>query len=219
MIFERLRLVEEPVPGDGAWNMAVDESLLTRLKIPTLRVYLWSEPTVSFGYFEKLADIQKLRPNIALVRRWTGGGLVDHGTDWTYSLLIPATHPLAQKERRESYRIVHEVLQNVIASQCQIALELASENASLGDGCFQKPVAGDLLLSRKKIAGAAQRRTRHGLLHQGSVQLPLVHISAVNFARALGSDPSANPLTETERQNALELASKRYRTAGWLGRF
>ena len=220
MIFERLRLVDEPIPGDGAWNMAVDEALLATIETPILRIYLWSEPTVSFGYFEKLADIQKLRPGVPLVRRWTGGGMVDHGDDRTYSLLIPTSHPLAQSERRESYRIIHEILQNVIASKCQITLELASEKTSLGAGCFQQPVIGDLLLAGRKIAGAAQRRTRHGLLHQGSIQkIPLAQIPALDFAHAFGSEPSSISLTEVERQNALELASKRYGTPEWLARF
>ena len=220
MIFERLRLVDEPIPGDGAWNMAVDEALLATIETPILRIYRWSEPTVSFGYFEKLADIQKLRPGVSLVRRWTGGGMVDHGDDQTYSLLIPTSHPLAQSERRESYRVIHEILQDVIASKCQVTLELASKKTSLGAGCFQQPVISDLLLDGQKIAGAAQRRTRHGLLHQGSVQsISLAQIPALDFAHAFGSESSSIPLTEVERQNALELASKRYGTPEWLARF
>jgi len=38
--------------------------------------------------------------------------------------------------------------------------------------CFEKPVAWDLIdRRRQKVAGAGQRRTRKGLLHQGSIML------------------------------------------------
>ena len=40
-------------PAAGAWNMAVDEALLSsavRLRRPTLRFYFWEEPTLSLGY-------------------------------------------------------------------------------------------------------------------------------------------------------------------------
>ena len=40
--------------GDAAYNMAVDEALLLSHEAgqspPTLRVYTWSTPTLSFGY-------------------------------------------------------------------------------------------------------------------------------------------------------------------------
>src|SRR6266850_8317909 len=82
-------------PGQFAFNMALDEALLQampRLGKPVLRFYSWSEPAASFGYFQRYADAANaisLRP---LVRRPTGGGMVPHDGDWTYSLVFPPAH-------------------------------------------------------------------------------------------------------------------------------
>ena len=40
----------------------------------------------------------------------------------------------------------------------------------LSEACFANPVASDVMENGRKIAGAAQRKTRGGLLHQGSIQ-------------------------------------------------
>src|SRR6185437_14046375 len=81
--------------GDTAFNMAVDEALLEampRWHVPVLRFYGWIERAASFGYFQHFTDIERttlLRP---LVRRPTGGGLVPHDADWTYSVAFPTDH-------------------------------------------------------------------------------------------------------------------------------
>ena len=64
-------------PCAPAFNMALDEALLEampRLQRPVLRLYGWTEPAATFGYFQKYAEVEratKLRP---LIRRPTGGG-------------------------------------------------------------------------------------------------------------------------------------------------
>src|SRR5690242_7405132 len=81
--------------GSACFNMALDEALLeaiAQVEVPLLRFYGWSEPAASFGYFQKYQEIARatlLRP---LVRRPTGGGLVPHEADWTYSVIFPPTH-------------------------------------------------------------------------------------------------------------------------------
>src|SRR5512136_3380387 len=95
---------------DPASNMALDEALLlaaARLGRPVLRFYGWTEPAASFGYFQKYAEIEqttRLRP---LVRRPTGGGLVPHDADWTYSLVFPPGHHWYRLRALESYRQAH----------------------------------------------------------------------------------------------------------------
>jgi lipoate-protein ligase A len=79
-------------PERPSWNMAFDEALLEAVHLagnPILRLYGWNEPAATFGYFQKWAEVAswiKLRP---LIRRPTGGGLVPHDADWTYSLVFP----------------------------------------------------------------------------------------------------------------------------------
>jgi lipoate-protein ligase A len=160
-------------PGDYALNMAVDEALLQaapRLGQPVLRFYGWIEPAASFGYFQKYADIQRqtvLRP---LVRRPTGGGLVPHDVDWTYSLAFPPGHEWYSLSATDSYRRVHEWIQAAF-SRLSIATELAPSSLKTQAGqCFAGREKFDVLWRGQKVAGAAQRRTRDGLLIQGSVQ-------------------------------------------------
>ncbi len=77
------------------YNMAADEALLEsapELGRPVLRFYGWKESAATFGYSQKYADMEKLTPLRPLVRRPTGGGLVPHDADWTYSLVVPAGH-------------------------------------------------------------------------------------------------------------------------------
>ena len=159
--------------GHYAFNMAADEALLEampRLAIPVLRFYGWEQPAVSFGYFQKYADIQKatlLRP---LVRRPTGGGLVPHDADWTYSLVIPTLHEWYSVSAVESYRRAHEWIQAAFA-KLRVDTFLAPDTRRARPGeCFAGHERFDLLWAGRKIAGAAQRRARCGLLIQGSVQ-------------------------------------------------
>jgi len=165
----------ESGPGGAAWNMALDEALLCRarqLRMPVLRFYGWTGPAASFGYFQKIAEIERatlLRP---LVRRPTGGGLVPHDADWTYSVAIPAGHPWHRIRAEQSYERIHRWLQAAFGA-LGIRAELASsKRQELPGQCFAGWEKNDLLLGGRKIAGAAQRRTQTGLLIQGSVQPP-----------------------------------------------
>ncbi len=74
--------------------MALDGAMLelsAQLQQPIVRVYQWSEPTVSLGYFQTIADYQEHACSAApgLVRRATGGGAIVHDNDWTYSIAVP----------------------------------------------------------------------------------------------------------------------------------
>src|SRR6266404_1006139 len=174
--FQSLQLmVMDSGKGEAAQNMAMDEALLgamPRLGKPVLRFYGWIERAASFGYFQKYSEIEQrtlLRP---LVRRPTGGGLVAHEADWTYSITIPARHEWYAVTATESYIHVHEWIQAAFA-KLKVPTELASCCRKSQPGqCFLGHEKFDLLWNGQKIAGAAQRRTRSGLLIQGSVQPP-----------------------------------------------
>jgi len=162
-------------PGDPASNMALDEALLEampRLGQPVLRFYGWTEPAATFGYFQKFAEIERATPLRPLIRRPTGGGLVPHDADWTYSLVFPAGHEWHLLAATESYRRVHAWIQAAFA-QLGAETELAPfGKKNLPGQCFSGYEKSDLLWRGKKIAGAAQRRNQSGLLIQGSVQPP-----------------------------------------------
>src|SRR6266446_3933706 len=88
-IFAELDVYRDIDSRGGAMNMAIDEALLETVARPTIRFYKWNHPALSFGYFGKFDDVANHERDI--VRRWTGGGIVFHGEDLTYSIVIPAT--------------------------------------------------------------------------------------------------------------------------------
>jgi lipoyl(octanoyl) transferase len=160
---------------DAAFNMALDEALLeamSRLQRPVLRFYGWTKPAATFGYFQKFSEVERatwLRP---LVRRPTGGGIVPHAADWTYSFVVPPGHEWHWLKATESYRRIHEWIQSAFA-ELEIKSELAPSSKKSAPGqCFAGHEKFDLLWNGKKIAGAAQRRNKSGLLIQGSIQPP-----------------------------------------------
>ena len=87
--------------GEGAWNMAVDEALLESAATNnsmTLRLYAWSEPTLSLGYFQRYED-RRLHPEslaCTCTRRSSGGGAILHDRELTYSLSVPPDHPMVR---------------------------------------------------------------------------------------------------------------------------
>ena len=159
----------------AAENMAWDAALLEaapRIGLPVLRFYGWTEPAATFGYFQHFAEIEKMTALRPLIRRPTGGGLVPHDRDWTYSLAFPPLDPWYALKAVESYRRAHEWVRSAFAS-CRVITELAPGAVKEAPGqCFIGAEQFDVLLDAKKIAGAAQRRTRDGLLIQGSIQPP-----------------------------------------------
>ena len=210
-------------PSPAAFNMALDEALLEampRLGSPVLRFYGWTEPAASFGYFQKYAEVERatlLRP---LIRRPTGGGIVPHDADWTYSVTFPAGHEWHRLPAVESYRRVHEWIQAAFA-KLNLETALAATGVKSAPGqCFIGHEKSDVLWRGRKIAGAAQRRTKTGLLIQGSVQPPPLALSRADWERAMADvahhewlpfDPDAALLARV-----VELVAGKYSQANYL---
>ena len=163
-------------PGSPWENMAKDEILLQNLKSgnsPLLRFYSWDKPAVSIGCFQNHSEVKPV--NAHFVRRPTGGGIVWHGADITYTLVCPSSYWLYDMSRCDSYRIVHSAIIS--------GLQIIDINGKLSDKeiqkaanpsqmqCFDEPTQNDIIFGNGKIAGAAQKRNSFGMLHQGSVQL------------------------------------------------
>jgi len=160
--------------GAPAWNMAADELLLQQADVhaqAVLRFYSWGQSTASFGYFQRYVHVSVMTELRPLIRRPTAGGLVCHDeNEWTYSLVFPPSHSWWQLRAEESYRSVHNWIRRSF-EDCSVATKLCVETQPSGPGqCFVGAEKNDLLYCGNKIAGAAQRRNRDGLLIQGSVQ-------------------------------------------------
>ena len=154
--------------------MALDEVFWQRATSARLRFYQWDHPALSFGYFGRYSDVVEFESERELVRRCTGGGIVFHGADLTYALVIPAHELAAGASSTAVYRIVHEAIKSTLdhlgIAAALVASDVRKKSADFTSACFANPVAADVVVRDNKVAGAAQRRSRRGLLQQGSIQ-------------------------------------------------
>ncbi len=177
------RLLLETAPRDGRWNMAFDEALLEGAAVrgeAALRIYRWSEPTLSLGHFQKSlpADLPDALRSLPVVRRLSGGGAILHHHEWTYSVALPKEHPLAARAE-PLYEAVHAALVAAFARSGATA-SLRGESLPDVNGrflCYLRGDPRDIVVAGAKIVGSAQRRRRGAVLQHGSVLLrvsPLV---------------------------------------------
>lgn len=163
--------------------MAKDEQLLGQLEKPLLHLYEWDGPSLTYGYFTDPFQylnpeaLQKHRINMA--RRPTGGGIIFHLTDFAFSILVPHTSSFFSMNTLENYafvnRLVAQALVPFLTSNQQTELLGQESNceAVCHGFCMAKPTRYDIMIEGKKVGGAAQRRTKQGYLHQGSISLAL----------------------------------------------
>ena len=188
----------------AADNMAADLAMLEAwpLKdIPRLRFYGWKGRPYTCGLSQKPELVAALLPRGAeLARRPSGGGIVAHGDDITYALVVPRGREICEMRARQSYESVHAAIVSALG-RFGIACMLYrpdSENGAQGGlyACFSSPAPYDVVSPGGiKIAGAAQKRTRKGILFQGSVMPPggvdrkeLSLAMAQEFAKMLGEE-------------------------------
>jgi lipoate-protein ligase A len=213
-------------------NMAIDEALLEGITVPAVRFYRWQSPALSFGYFGRFADVAKYQGNRDLVRRWTGGGIVFHREDLTYSILISANDAAFAESSMWIYEKIHRAVCAALGETGQHAVVTGSNDPdrfsaavapgragirNAGYNCFRTPMRADVMIDGRKVAGAAQRRTRRGLLQQGSIQgVDIGNGLAERFAQALSANCCERKVDEEILQLARKLAEKKYGTEGWL---
>ena len=222
MIFQQLHVWLDSVRRPGPEAMAVDEWLLETAVAPVLRIYQWHGEWATLGYFGNLEQARNSLPGVNWVRRWTGGGVVDHRADWTYTLVVPRREKLTELRGAESYRMIHARLAETLDSEgIEVSLSTGTDEtgASL---CFDNPVSHDLVSQAgRKLAGAGQRRTSRGLLHQGSVAAACELEQSKARAQRLAACISAewheveyDPPAETLAEKVLE----RYGRTSWTQR-
>jgi lipoate-protein ligase A len=246
-----------PVRTAGAAeNMAVDFLLLQRYPgpaAPRFRHYEWRGPAFTFGFSQKIGFVREALAAelpIDLCRRPTGGGIVDHRHDWTYTLVLPRGHPLYDEPAPRSYRLIHECLAAALVELGQPAeVKMACEPESpcgselardkppesrasslpqpgIGGVCFQRAELYDVVNRQTgaKIAGAAQKRNKHGLLFQGSIEKSSVaaldwedfqarFIAAL--AQALKAEPTETPWPELNEDEVSGLIEQ-YSSPEWI---
>ena len=218
-LFDELIVIDDPTPRPGPLNMAIDEVLLSGGRSAILRFYRWETPAISFGYFVTFAEARAAAGDRVMVRRWTGGGIVPHGEDLTYSIMIGSNHDIFSLPSKIVYQRVHAALSGALR-EIGIATVLTEANApKLSEACFANPVVSDVIENGRKIAGAAQRKTRSGLLHQGSIQCRNINGQfRCIFGKLLAKRLITNRMEAWVLGAAEDLAVAKYATDAWLRR-
>jgi lipoate-protein ligase A len=171
----------------AAMNMAIDESILTHhLKgevPPTLRVFRWSQPSISVGRFQsierEIVSEVCLECGVALVRRPTGGRAVYHLDEFTYSIVISKRYGVPPGVVAAYAFLAQGLLAalKVLGVQAELSDERVSKHSSAA--CFASSTQADLTSGGFKLIGSAQIWKDNTLLQQGS--LPLDDRSAEFF--------------------------------------
>jgi len=197
--------------------MALDEALLESVTLPTLRVYRWDGPAVSLGCSQSLAAVRGLYPHLPLVRRWTGGGIVEHLGDWTFSLIVPTRETLAALRPTETYRRIHEALRLALGQLGLVTRLVQADDTRPGAACFSAPALHDIHNAQgEKLCGGAQRRTRRGFLHQGSIQQVAVPEGfGRRVAETLASKITTPAVEALPTERAEFLSREKYAARAW----
>jgi lipoate-protein ligase A len=170
-------------PASAENNMKRDYRELGALSStsnPQIHFYEWGRPSVTYGYFIRPEDFLNLNGVEELgwdaARRPTGGGVILHAYDLAFAALIPAGHPAYSINTLENYawvnRRIAQALKALIGSTPDFYRPECSCTAP-PTFCMAQPTQYDLMIEGRKVAGAAQRRTKQGFLHQGSICLTL----------------------------------------------
>ncbi|MDX2080835.1 MAG: hypothetical protein SFU53_08630 [Terrimicrobiaceae bacterium] len=207
-MFEALAVWDDTAARSPARQMALDEALLHDAQVPVLRTYRWSQPALTFGYPQRWESVQQVAGERTAIRRWTGGGIVVHGDDLTVAVAIPSS-------RIASSGAIYEHIHRAIAAACGTAVRLASpDDVQVGSECFAHPALHDVLLGSKKICGGALRRTKTGVLYQGSIQ----GISApapIRLAETLCPGWKPLEISRSVLEKAARLEEEKYSTDAW----
>lgn len=179
-------------PADGAWNMAVDEAVLRmtsiRRNMLTVRLYMWERPTVSVGYFSRLTEglLDRCKKRgIDVVRRLSGGGIVFHDDEVTYSVVLPKGLIsdcsvltvckfvsegviIGLSELGVDGRLAHSV-SACASGRVEGTIHGALPNAA--EFCYAMHSPTDIVVGSAKLVGSAQARCNGAILQHGSVPL------------------------------------------------
>ena len=187
--------------------MAIDRALFENFSQPILRLYSW-EKSFTFGIssdISKLKDKEELLPYAQnYAKRMTGGGILFHGNDISYALIVPSSY-MGTLNVKASYEKIcaflfqfykHLGLEAIYAKDASVQIS-KSEFCQLG---FEDH---DILIQGKKIGGNAQRRNRDVIFQHGSVGLfnlddeSYTGNSLKDFGIELSNEEAANKLIQS----------------------
>lgn len=229
---DKVKLIISPALNTYA-QMAVDELLVSNFA-PCIRFFSWDKrPQATFGYIQKLVQAEAELKNLGInsfTRRMTGGGLVLHKDDLTFSLVFDLPSRLQPN-------LIYTALHGAIKKELDKAGFFASIYEGKSDynpqtaggyvqNCFTNPVADDLMQDGKKVLGGALRRFDKRVLYQGSLQIKNAESQIAKEALLKGFLKYLNlqnfeeyTLSQDFITEALNLAETKYRSKDWLNKF
>jgi len=164
---------------DGASNMAVDEALLESAvnpdATPTLRLYHFRRPTVTFGYGQDVA--QAVNENacrdlgVECVRRITGGRALLHGDELTYSVAAPRGARSVKSTYNSVSGAVREALERLGVPLDPPRARSKDQTTRAGRHlpCLAAPAGHEITTGGRKVVASALRFRRRGFLTHGSI--------------------------------------------------
>lgn len=211
--------------NDPYTNMAIDEAIAREQvegsNLPTLRLYGWSPASFSLGYFQKIGQVLNVgeckKRNLDFVRRFTGGEIIFHDQELTYSISCAQENLSLGGLVKEDFKKL-----SAFILYAYKALGLAAEYFSdstkyslseniAGPLCFSSKEDYDIIIAGKKIGGSAQRRIKNTIFQHGSIPLKLdldsirpllkgntleVEKKVVSLGQALGREVSFQELSD-----------------------
>lgn len=232
-------LIIETPALDVYEHMALDEEMA--LNPPgafAVRFYNWKGGGATFGYAQNSGDVLRGLPpdrkDAPLARRPTGGGVVFHYSDLTFSCVYPNRELVRPAAVYAKFHGAIEAGLRERAIACGLCRETGPAGYAPSDGnglaslCFKNPVPLDVVDAEgRKILGGAVRRFDGSVLYQGSLQAAGVREREPEFRllilRSLAGEWSlkwsALKLSAPALERARRLADAKYRTREWLERF
>jgi lipoate-protein ligase A len=180
---------------EGYRNMALDRRLLALCEqdpsAAFVRFYTWVRPTLSMGHFEPLDVVDgeaARRDGVDLVRRPTGGRVVLHGDDLTYTVVVPGDTGTAL---RETYSLISEILVQGLRSlgaQLDIQRGITGRSQVVKKPCFASVSRYEITHRGRKVVGSAQRLGERAILQHGSIPLGGGYLGVVQYMNIPGRD-------------------------------
>ncbi len=180
---------------EGEVNMDLDRKLLAACEANPeygfLRFYTWTRPTLSMGRLEPEDAVDKAateRDGVVIVKRPTGGRVVLHGDDLTYTVVVPRP---VRSGLQETYNLISEILVDGLSSMGAV---LDIERGKTGRSrmvqrpCFASVSRYEVTHAGRKVVGSAQRVGERAVLQHGSIPLGHGYLRVVDYMNVSPGD-------------------------------
>lgn len=177
-----------------AFNMAVDSRLLALCesdpRAAFLRFYTWSPRALSIGCLDKEGAIDAAgaaEHGVEVVRRPTGGRVVLHDQDLTYTVIVPRQGPNSEA----IYVWISECIMAGLSSlgaEVELAGGARTRSTVPGRPCFLSAARHEIVSSGKKLVGSAQRLGRRAVLQHGTIPIGRGYLGVVEYLACADSE-------------------------------